>query len=80
MVRTTNTFTALANDAHVRTFITDRECAIKGKQARLLGDRPLELWNGEAGAGQLDLRWRSARRSLNDILTGLEANNLAATA
>ncbi len=52
-----------------------REKQLKGGLARVQNERARELWNGAAGAAQLDLRWNSARRIIADILTGLEVGD-----
>ena len=57
----------------VRQFVENREVQLKGGLARVKSERARELWNGAAGAAQMDLRWSSARRIVADILTGLEA-------
>lgn len=54
-----------------RQLILHRETQLKGGLARLRNERARELWPGAAGAGQLELRWNSARRIVSDILTGL---------
>ena len=61
----------LRNSENARELIKGRERQIKKGLARVGGGRPLELWRGESGAAQLDLRWRSARRIIGEILTGL---------
>ena len=61
----------LRNSEIARELIKGRERQIKKGLARVGGGRPLELWRGESGAAQLDLRWRSARRIISEILTGL---------
>ncbi len=54
-----------------RTLIQMREIEIKKKLARLDNMSARELWNGEAGARQLDYRWRNALVIVNDIQSGL---------
>ncbi len=58
-------------DSSARQLILHRESQLKGGLARLRNERARELWPGAAGAGQLELRWTSARRIVSDILTGL---------
>lgn len=58
-----------------RQAIEHREQQLKGGLARLHNLRARELWPGEAGAGQLDLRWTASRRILSDILAGLEGQD-----
>lgn len=59
-----------ADETH--QMIAHRELALKGKLARLRYDRPLEQWNGESSAGQLDFRWQNVRTFLTDLATGLQ--------
>ncbi len=60
-------------ESHVaRQLVENREVQLKGGLARVRNQRARELWNGAAGAAQLDLRWNSARRIVSDILAGLE--------
>ena len=63
----------IAKDQAARDLVDQRESALKRGQSRLHHRRALELWNGAAGAGQMDLRWGAAQRILSDILDGLEA-------
>jgi hypothetical protein len=79
LVRATSDPSSLADASHARTLVCDREQQIKRGLARVLGGRALEIWQGESGAAQLDLRWLSSRRILSDILVGLEADNLVGT-
>jgi hypothetical protein len=60
-----------------RTLIELREVQLKGGLARLRNERALEIWPGAAGAGQIDLRWPSARRIVRDILAGMEGTGHA---
>ena len=59
------------DNTHTRNLLERREVQLKRSLARLTNDRALEMWSGRAGANQLDLRWRSARTILTDILIGL---------
>jgi hypothetical protein len=52
--------------------IRDREVQLKRALARLTSRRALELWNGAAGADQLDYRWGTAQQMIEDILAPLE--------
>jgi hypothetical protein len=54
-----------------RRLIRDREVQLKRSLARLTNPRALELWKGAAGADQLDFRWGTAQRMVEDILAGL---------
>jgi len=53
--------------ANARQMIELREFQIKGSLARTRSQRALELWSGAAGSEQLDLRWRTSQRLINDI-------------
>jgi len=64
---------SLIDGKQARQLVEHREFQLKGGLARVRNERARELWNGAAGAAQLDLRWNSARRIVADILTGLEA-------
>lgn len=64
---------AVIDAASARHLVEDREFRLKGSLARVKNERARELWNGAAGAAQLDLRWTTARRMISDILQGLEA-------
>ncbi|HZZ82690.1 MAG TPA: DUF6361 family protein [Gemmataceae bacterium] len=64
---------ALADKQAARQLVEDREVQLKGSLARVRNQRARDLWNGEAGAAQLDLRWTSARGIVSDILAGSEA-------
>jgi hypothetical protein len=66
--------TSIIDSGPIRQLVEHREVQLKGGLARVKSERARELWNGAAGAAQMDLRWRSARRIVADILTGLEAN------
>lgn len=63
----------LADDIQAQQYIRDRELQLKRGLARLENPRALELWNGAAGAGRLDLRWSVASQMVNDILEGLKS-------
>lgn len=62
-----------------RNLVELREFQIKGSLARTRSQRARELWTGAAGSEQLDLRWRTSRRIIADILDGLEVKADAAT-
>lgn len=62
---------SIADNASAKALIHDREAALKGKQARLDNSRALELWLGDSGVFQLNFRWPTVSRILNDILMGL---------
>lgn len=66
--------TTTTDSVPARQLVENREVQLKGGLARVRSERARELWNGAAGASQLDLRWGSARRIVSDILAGLEAD------
>jgi hypothetical protein len=63
----------LPDDASARDLIQKRERFLKKGQARLENRRALDLWNGSAGAAQLDFRWRIAQQHVQDIHDGLRS-------
>lgn len=63
----------VADQAAARDLIREREKQLKHALARLENPRTLELWNGAAGAYQIDYRWRVSRTLLNDTLIGLKS-------
>lgn len=55
-----------------RDLVLRRELEVKGSQkARLHNEAARRLWNGGAGLGRIDYRWRNAQRVLLDIHDGL---------
>lgn len=73
LVTTAPDLKSIADSKSARQLVENREVQLKGGLARVRSERARELWNGAAGAAQLDLRWSSARRIVADILTGLGA-------
>ena len=73
-VTTASALTSIIDSKPIRQLVENREVQLKGGLARVKSERARELWNGAAGAAQMDLRWRSARRIVIDILTGLEVD------
>lgn len=61
----------MADNRSAREMIRLRERFLKRNQARLENRRALDLWNGSAGTGRLEFRWRIAQNHLNDIYEGL---------
>lgn len=59
----------IADDDRARRHIGDRECRLKGSQARLTNPRSLELWGGGSGTAALDFRWGVTQRMLLDIVS-----------
>lgn len=55
------------------SLIEKREKFLKGSRSRFRSKRHLDMWSGASFAGQIDYRWRIARRITNDILVGLSA-------
>lgn len=63
----------LARDHQARSLVRNRETWLKRGRSRFESPRHLEMWSGAAGLALLDYRWSVARRIVNDILHGLEA-------
>jgi len=72
IVRAAVSLDAVRESASSRELISQREHQIKGSLARTRNERARDLWSGAAGSEQLDLRWRTSRRIITDILKGLE--------
>lgn len=53
------------------SLVEKREQYLKGSRSRFKSKRHLDMWSGASFAGQIDYRWRIARRITNDILEGL---------
>jgi len=62
------------NKQSMHALIEERERRLKGSRSRFASQRHLEIWNGAASAGQIEYRWRVARRILTDVLNGLHKN------
>jgi hypothetical protein len=60
----------VADSAHARQLISDREARLKRRLARLHNQRALELWSGESGTAQLNFRWNVVQTLIDDILRG----------
>lgn len=58
-----------------RQLVHGRERSLKGKLARLDNRDALRNWNGAAGAGRLDYRWRQAKTIIGDILVGQKGSH-----
>ena len=69
-----DTLPELARNERARTIVRDREIWLKRGRSRFESRRHLEMWSGAAGLAPLDYRWSVARRIVNDILHGLEAD------
>jgi uncharacterized protein DUF6361 len=69
----------LAERRDAQQLVQEREWALKRSRARLQNPRQLELWDGAAGAAQLDFRWGITQRQVEDILVALhgEASDAA---
>lgn len=72
IVRAAASLDAVRESASARNLISQREHQIKGSLARTRNERARDLWSGAAGSDQMDLRWRTSRRIITDILQGLE--------
>lgn len=57
----------LDNHTQLRQLIRAREADVKRDRARLDNPRALERWQGGAGLGRADYRWRIARSHLADL-------------
>lgn len=65
--------TSIAELPAARTLVGARERELKGAHSRLDNAQALEMWQGAAGAGQLDYRWGSiARQIVADIHDGMQ--------
>ena len=53
------------------SLVEQREQYLKGSRSRFKSKRHLDMWSGASFAGQIDYRWRIARRITNDILVGV---------
>lgn len=63
---------AAPDSPFARDLVLRRELEVKGSQkARLHNEAARRLWNGGAGLGRIDYRWRNAQRILLDIHDGL---------
>ena len=62
---------AIADDDRLRRLIKERERQLKGRRARLVNPGRLLDWNGRAGVGRMDFRWRRVRQLLIDLHRGL---------
>ena len=64
---------AITDDDRLRCLIEERERQLKGRRARLVNPGRLLDWNGRAGVGRMDFRWRHVRQLLTDLHKGLVA-------
>jgi len=71
LVLTLETPATISENKSARQTIKERERQLKKSLARLTNQRSLELWNGEAGANQLNYRWPGAHTIIRDILEAL---------
>jgi Family of unknown function (DUF6361) len=67
-----------ADDRALRGLVASRERLQKGTQSRLVNDRLLASWSGQAGTGRLTYRWAQVNRMLQDLHDGLETAHAAA--
>lgn len=79
IVREATSLASVSDSTSARGLISQREHQIKGSLARTRNERARDLWSGAAGSEQLDLRWRTSRRIITDILQGLEVTTNAPT-
>jgi Family of unknown function (DUF6361) len=69
MVLTADDVAGLRRSESARRLIADRELRLKKRAlARLHNPSARERWNGNAGLGRLEYRWRNAQTLLNDML------------
>lgn len=68
IVQSATSLIGVIDSASARDLISQREHQIKGSLARTRSERARDLWSGAAGSEQLDLRWRTSRRIITDIL------------
>lgn len=71
LVLSQRTSARVSTHESARQMIQERERQLKKSLARLTNQRSLELWNGEAGANQLNYRWPGAQTIISDILEAL---------
>jgi hypothetical protein len=67
-VQSATSLVGVMDSSSARDLISQREHQIKGSLARTRNERVRDLWSGAAGSEQLDLRWRTSRRIITDIL------------
>lgn len=67
--------TRIKSHDKARQLVHGRERSLKGKLARLDNRDALRNWNGAAGAGRLDYRWRQAKTIIGDILVGQKGSD-----
>jgi hypothetical protein len=65
----------LKSHDQARQVVYVRERSLKGKLARLDNRDALRNWNGAAGTGRLDYRWRQAKTIIGDILVGQKGSH-----
>lgn len=61
----------VADDAHARRLIRNREEALKRGRSRIASAKARGLWGGASGTAQLDYRWPISKTIISDIVTGL---------
>lgn len=71
IIFTTRDILSSLNNSDTQSLIRQREFRLKGKRARLVSPRALEIWGGVSGERQLDYRWSNAAVIINDITRGL---------
>ena len=63
---------SVKKDEDAINLIYEREIYLKRSRARLENQRALDLWNGAAGAFQLDYRYKVAKQLILDIISGVK--------
>lgn len=68
----------LADSERLRSAVRGREISVKGAQSRLTNPKLLTSWAGASGSQRLGFRWGNVARLVDDIHTGLEADDARA--
>lgn len=63
----------VADDARLRTLVTEREVRLKGPRARLANRNRLVDWAPGIGVGRMDFRWVLVRQFMIDLHRGFAA-------
>ena len=63
----------VADDARLRTLVTEREWRLKGARARLANRNRLVDWTPGVGVGRMDFRWFRVRQFMIDLHRGFAA-------
>lgn len=66
-------YDGIADDAGLRTLVTEREVRLKGPRARLANRNRLVDWAPGVGVGRMDFRWSRVRQFMIDLHRGFRA-------